>query len=290
MSVPPKASAARAATASIAAGSDTSASTATASPPAAVIASTVSDSRSGCSPAATTRAPREASSCAVARPIPVAAPVTIAVLPATDIGGSYVAISSRAGLLPMAWRVVTLRTLVIAIALSLGAVPAAAASPAAHHDRIDRVVDGDTVRLAGLGRVRLIGVDTPEVYFKTECYGRQASNFTKRLLPPGTPVTYRFDVQHRARYGRELAYLYKGSTFVNAELVKRGYAVPLTIPPNVRYAHRFVALSRAARDAGRGLWAADACAGGGSTSTSAGDKDCSDFSTHAEAQRYYEAK
>jgi micrococcal nuclease len=214
----------------------------------------------------------------------------MAVLPATDIGGSYVAISSRAGLVPMAWRVVALRTLVFVAALSLCAVPAAVAAPAAHRDRIDRVVDGDTVRLVGLGRVRLIGVDTPEVYFKTECYGRRASNFTKRMLPPGTPVTYRFDVEHRDRYGRALAYLYKGSTFVNAELVEHGYAVPLTIPPNVRYAHTFLALSRAARDAGRGLWAAGACADGGRGATGAGDKDCSDFSTQAEAQRYYEAK
>ncbi len=87
--MPPKASCARAATRSIASGSDMSASTAIASPPAPVIASTVSRSLSGCRPAATTRAPRCASSCAVARPIPVAAPVTIAVLPATDIGGSY---------------------------------------------------------------------------------------------------------------------------------------------------------------------------------------------------------
>ena len=86
--MPPKASCARAATASMAAGSERSASTAIASPPAAVIAATVSRSRSGCRPAATTRAPRSASSCAVARPIPVPAPVTIAVLPATDIGGS----------------------------------------------------------------------------------------------------------------------------------------------------------------------------------------------------------
>ena len=72
----------------MAAGSDTSASTATASPPAATIPATVSRSRSGCRPAATTRAPALGEQTAVARPMPVPAPVTIAVLPATDIGGS----------------------------------------------------------------------------------------------------------------------------------------------------------------------------------------------------------
>jgi micrococcal nuclease len=193
----------------------------------------------------------------------------------------------------MAWIVVIVRSVAVAIVLVLSAlVGAASAGASVQRDRVDHVVDGDTVRLAGLGRVRLIGVDTPEVYFKTECYGRQASDFTKRLLPPGTPVTYRFDVERRDRYGRALAYLYKGSTFVNAELVRRGYAVPLTIPPNVRYAHRFVALSRAARIGGRGLWAAGACATPAPPANPAtsGDKDCSDFSSQAEAQRYYEAK
>src|SRR3954466_13267529 len=83
MSAPPSRPAA-AASASIACGSETSASTASASPPPATIASTVARSASGCRPAASTRAPRSASSAAVAAPMPLAAPVTIAVLPAKD--------------------------------------------------------------------------------------------------------------------------------------------------------------------------------------------------------------
>jgi micrococcal nuclease len=186
-------------------------------------------------------------------------------------------------------------------------------------DQIDRVTDGDTVVLAALGRARLIGVDTPEVFGGAECYGREASSFTKQLLPPGTSVRYRLGVEKRDRYGRALVYLYKGSTFVNAELVRKGYAVPLTIAPNVRYADRFLRLSRGARASERGLWASDTCAGdpdrsaspsggsesksggsspdGGSSSGSdvsgadlSGDKDCPDFATHAEAQKYFEAK
>src|SRR5689334_6988702 len=86
MSAPPSRSAASA-TASIWAGSETSACTAIASPP---MAATVASSCSGWSPAASTRAPRSASSVAVAAPMPVAAPVTIAVLPATDTGRTLV--------------------------------------------------------------------------------------------------------------------------------------------------------------------------------------------------------
>jgi endonuclease YncB( thermonuclease family) len=51
---------------------------------------------------------------------------------------------------------------------------------------IDHVADGDTVALRNGQRVRLVQIDTPEVYFGTECYGPQASATTKRLLPPGT--------------------------------------------------------------------------------------------------------
>ena len=97
--------------------------------------------------------------------------------------------------------------------------------------RVVRVVDGDTVRLAGLGPVRLIGIDTPEVFGGRECFGRQASAFAKRSLAPGAPVRYRVGAERRDRYGRLLAYVYlpDGRLF-NELLAERGYATPLTIP------------------------------------------------------------
>jgi endonuclease YncB( thermonuclease family) len=54
--------------------------------------------------------------------------------------------------------------------------------------RIDHVADGDTVTLGNGQRVRLVQIDTPEVYFGVECYGRRASAVTKGLLPLGTRV------------------------------------------------------------------------------------------------------
>jgi micrococcal nuclease len=127
--------------------------------------------------------------------------------------------------------------------------------------RVSRVVDGDTIRIDGGQLVRLIGVDTPEVqgpYRDAECFGEQASQHTEGLLPPRTDVRLVFDVGHRDRYDRLLAYVYRSSDdlFVNASLVRNGYANVLTIPPNVRYAARFRRLERAARAAGRGLWSA----------------------------------
>jgi micrococcal nuclease len=124
--------------------------------------------------------------------------------------------------------------------------------------RVVRVVDGDTVILAGLGRSRLIGVDTPEVHGVAECYGRKASAYAKRVLA-GQRIRYRLGTEQRDRFGRALVYLWlpDGRLF-NGMLVREGYAQPLTIPPNVEFADRLVALARQARRTGRGLW--QACA------------------------------
>ncbi|MGI9081335.1 MAG: thermonuclease family protein [Thermoleophilaceae bacterium] len=125
-----------------------------------------------------------------------------------------------------------------------------------------RVVDGDTVELGGgLGKSRLIGIDTPEVYGGVECYGREASAYAKRQLD-GRRVRYTVGRDERDRYGRLLVYLWleDGRSF-NALLVSRGYAQPLTIPPNDDYASAFVRLSRRARERAVGLWASRACAG-----------------------------
>ena len=122
---------------------------------------------------------------------------------------------------------------------------------------VERVSDGDTIVLSGLGRSRLIGIDTPEVFGGEECFGRRASAFVKRLLPRGSRVRYRLGVERRDRYGRPLVYVWlPDRRFLNGLLVAEGYATPLTIPPNVDYAKRFVALARRARESGRGLWRA----------------------------------
>lgn len=129
---------------------------------------------------------------------------------------------------------------------------------------VERVVDGDTVkvRLSG-GRsdtVRLIGVDTPETVkprAPVECFGKEASAFTKRELD-GERVRLVSDAEARDRFGRLLAYVYRRSDdrFVNLAIVREGYAQPLSIPPNVRFAERFVDAAAEAREAGRGLWSA----------------------------------
>ena len=130
------------------------------------------------------------------------------------------------------------------------AVPAGA-----RRARADRVVDGDTLELAGLGSSRLIGVDTPEVHGGRECFGPRASAYVERLVPPGTPVRYALGRDPRDRYGRALVTVWlRDGRALNALLVERGYASTLTIAPNTRYASRLEALERDARRDRRGLW------------------------------------
>jgi micrococcal nuclease len=135
--------------------------------------------------------------------------------------------------------------------------PLATGSNQTHDAVVTRNTDGDTLWLSGIGKVRLIGVDTPEVFGRHECFGEQASAFTRKVLPVGRHVRYRLGVDPYDRYGRALAYVYlaDGRMF-NELLAARGYATPLTIPPNVDFADRFVTAARHAREAHLGLWRA----------------------------------
>ncbi len=124
----------------------------------------------------------------------------------------------------------------------------------ARQGRVARVVDGDTVELAGPGKARLIGIDTPEVFGRRECFGRQASAFTKREVD-GKTVRYTVGRDPRDRYGRLLVYVWLADgQSLNARLVAGGFARPLTIRPNDDYAALFARLSRQARAKGAGLW------------------------------------
>jgi micrococcal nuclease len=126
---------------------------------------------------------------------------------------------------------------------------------------VTRVVDGDTIEVWLDGReedVRYIGVDTPETVKPGEpvqCFGPQASSFNHRLVE-GKRVRLVFDEELRDVYGRLLAYVYLGKRFVSAELVRRGLARTLTIPPNDNFAGRLKRLEIAASRQGRGLWGA----------------------------------
>jgi micrococcal nuclease len=121
------------------------------------------------------------------------------------------------------------------------------------------VVDGDTIHVRvgdRVEKVRYIGVNTPEVRHPQkgeEPGGREALTINRTLVERRL-VRLETDVQSRDRYGRLLAYVWVGDVMVNAELLRRGYAQVMTVPPNVRHQMLFVKLQRDARESERGLW------------------------------------
>jgi micrococcal nuclease len=131
--------------------------------------------------------------------------------------------------------------------------------PASARGYVVRAVDGDTIEVRFDGRVedvRMIGVDTPETVkpgTPVQCFGPRASRFEHQRVEHRR-VRLVFGVERRDVYDRLLAYVYLGPLFVNAELVRRGLARTLAIPPNTRFASQFRRLELAAARAGRGLW------------------------------------
>ena len=165
----------------------------------------------------------------------------------------------------MRWPVVAALLLTAACGQATASVPTTAAPGALEPNAtIEYVVDGDTVDVLiddQQERVRLIGIDTPEIAHRgqpepSECFGDEATTFTKSLLPVGTSVHLERDVVARDDYGRLLGYIYRASdgVFVNYEIVRQGYAQPLTIPPNVAFSELIVQAARDAEADQAGLW------------------------------------
>jgi micrococcal nuclease len=137
------------------------------------------------------------------------------------------------------------------------------------------VVDGDTIAVRidkTIEKVRLIGIDTPESRKNERAqlqaersnrdiktimeFGKRAKDTLKGLLPKGTELRVEYDTQKRDKYGRLLAYVYRtDNVMINEEMILRGYAQLLTIPPNVRYVERFKRALAKSKKEQRGLWA-----------------------------------
>lgn len=197
-------------------------------------------------------------------------------------------------------------------------------APALTQARISRVIDGDTIDVVVAGqnmRVRLIGMDTPETNGAPICYGQEATAHTQQLIDAaGGKLWLEKDVSETDRYGRLLRYVWLTpesgpavGSMLDEQLVVDGYAQASTFPPDVKYVGRFVEAERAAKAAQRGLWGACERFGAPLSAPTAvpvqttvvrrpssvvadgdlpydpfgPDRDCSDFSTHDEAQRFF---
>ncbi|WCM43291.1 thermonuclease family protein [Flavobacterium sp. CBA20B-1] len=127
---------------------------------------------------------------------------------------------------------------------------------------VTKVVDGDTFWVdngtsKGI-KIRLTGIDAPESQkrWKREegYYGKESKAYLTQLIK-GKKVRLETDIDSLDRYGRTLSYVYlEDETFLNALLLKKGYAVIMTVPPNVRYSELFHKFQVEARENNRGLW------------------------------------
>ena len=129
-----------------------------------------------------------------------------------------------------------------------------------------RGVDGDTVVLRGRGsgplpaeptKVRILLIDTPEVFEQPECFGEQAAERTAALLPDGARVRVEADRDEQDRFGRTLLHVWNADgVHVGGELLRGGQDTVLFLRPNDRYLEQLEELEEQARVAGRGLWSA----------------------------------
>ena len=121
--------------------------------------------------------------------------------------------------------------------------------------RVIRVTDGDTIRVefpdGTTEDVRYIGINTPER--DEPCYGRDGgATGANADFVEGQTVRLVQDITDRDRFGRLLRYIYVGDTFVNAELIRGGWAEATRYEPDTRHFDEFVDLERAAERANIG--------------------------------------
>ncbi len=136
------------------------------------------------------------------------------------------------------------------------------------------IVDGDTIDLTFDGestRIRLIGIDTFEsrssIKAKAQAYdynisleevikrGKRATTYIHEQLSKRVKHYLEYDEDFLDRYGRTLAYVWFSDTdMLNMDIICSGYAIPLTIKPNDKYAEQFAQCYQDAKEREIGVW------------------------------------
>lgn len=117
---------------------------------------------------------------------------------------------------------------------------------------VDRVIDGDTIKLNNGITVRYIGINAPEM--TTKCFAREATDYNRQLVE-GQVVALEKDISDTDKYNRLLRYVYLENVMINEKLVAEGYAQVATYPPDVKYVDKFLAAQKSAKASNLGLWA-----------------------------------
>jgi micrococcal nuclease len=117
------------------------------------------------------------------------------------------------------------------------------------------VLDGDSFELSDATKIRLIGIDAPDVETDA-CFSEEATTYLRQVLPQGANVRLVYDTTRTDRFGRTLAYVYRltDGLFVNVAAAREGFAILLTTPPNTRHEIEIGVAVDEARNGRRGLW------------------------------------
>lgn len=131
-------------------------------------------------------------------------------------------------------------------------------APYRYQVKLKRIIDGDTLVLQSGEKVRLIGINTPEVesrFSEAEPGGEAARTWLQRYLR--SPMLWlEYDAQEFDKYDRRLAHVFlESGEYLNAALLEQGQAMLTLIPPNLRYASRLIKAQQQAEKAARGIWA-----------------------------------
>ncbi len=118
------------------------------------------------------------------------------------------------------------------------------------------VLDGDSFEATDGTRIRLIGIDAPDVETRG-CFSAEATAHLRELLAPESTVRVAYDTTRTDRFARTLAYVYRlgDGLFVNVALARDGFARELTTPPNTAHAEEIKAAAQEAVAQRRGMWA-----------------------------------
>jgi endonuclease YncB( thermonuclease family) len=121
---------------------------------------------------------------------------------------------------------------------------------------VNKIISGDTIQLDTGEKVKYIGIEAPELNMKEggpEFFARQASRQNQKLVLL-KKVRLEFDKEKKDSKGRTLAYVFVKNVFVNAELIKLGYAKTNIVPPNDKYKNMFLDYEKKAKQSEKGLW------------------------------------
>lgn len=127
---------------------------------------------------------------------------------------------------------------------------------------VTHVYDGDTIQLMDGSRIRLIGINAPEIkhedrkgnYRKEEPFAEDAKQYLKNRLIH-KKVSLEKDRVRMDQYHRILAYVFLSDrTFVNEQMVEQGLAYCMSVSPNTRYEKQLVKTQQVAMDSGKGIW------------------------------------